>query len=345
MAFRGKKYRIFRNSNLHETSDSYRAPVDTCDTSSDWRRKTDVPATPVTGNDIFKNYKMKSHLRKKIKCKHSYGIICKRYNRDEYLAIHRLHSIGLEELMRCNWELYQFHLIHMLCDDMTLGERKMLSDIENFKILWSSREWGQYVNYEDAEKKMKQLINGYWYDSETRCVMTDEECSAISSKSGESASTSGSSGKLASVTPIVWVTWQKICDMCCTQYEKLPLEFPKGKRNKKGDDESYLECAKREFLEETNIGGTSYTLLDAPPIKEKFIGIDGARYIYTYYVAEMKPDADDRLFIDVNNVQQMSEISEINWYTKEQIHSLVRPYNYTRKLAFEDARKYFDKKI
>ena len=75
-----------------------------------------------------------------------------------------------------------------------------------------------------------------------------------------------------------------------------------------------------------------------------------------YFIAEMKPPNsiniditkmpidDDKVSIDFNNKEQTMEIGEINWYNKEQIISLMRPYNHSRKLVFEDACKYFNTK-
>ena len=99
--------------------------------------------------------------------------------------------------------------------------------------------------------------------------------------------------------------------------------IPKGRRNMK---ESDLDCAKREFLEETGISESQYTILShLKPIEETFVGTNDVRYKHVYYLAQCKEYID--LQLDKSNLDQMAEVSKIGWFTAKQAVNLFRPYN------------------
>jgi 8-oxo-dGTP pyrophosphatase MutT (NUDIX family) len=60
-------------------------------------------------------------------------------------------------------------------------------------------------------------------------------------------------------------------------------EFPKGKRESK---ESDIECALREFTEESRISDSMVRILDPFPIYIRFVGTDGRVYENYYYIAD-----------------------------------------------------------
>ena len=98
--------------------------------------------------------------------------------------------------------------------------------------------------------------------------------------------------------------------------------IPKGRRNLK---ESDLNCAKREFLEETGIDESQYTILNLKPIEETFIGTNDVKYKHIYYLARCKHYID--LQLDSTNLDQMAEVSKIGWFNTNQAINLFRPYN------------------
>lgn len=61
--------------------------------------------------------------------------------------------------------------------------------------------------------------------------------------------------------------------------------FPKGKKNQ---GESEIECALREFSEETKISKKDIKLWECPPFKEYYRGSDNKMYSTHYYLAETK---------------------------------------------------------
>ena len=112
--------------------------------------------------------------------------------------------------------------------------------------------------------------------------------------------------------------------------------IPKGRRNLK---ESNLHCAIREFEEETGIKKTQYNLIyQIDPIDELFSGSNNIRYKHIYYVANAKNNINN-LEIDKNNFSQVSEISNINWFTFDECMNIIRNYSIEKKNVLEKLHK------
>ncbi|KAJ3170016.1 hypothetical protein HDU87_000482 [Geranomyces variabilis] len=69
---------------------------------------------------------------------------------------------------------------------------------------------------------------------------------------------------------------------CC--YTEPEYGFPKGRKNMY---ESNLDCAKREFQEETGYRSEQYRILSDVPWVESFVGTNGIPYRHIYYAAEV----------------------------------------------------------
>lgn len=111
----------------------------------------------------------------------------------------------------------------------------------------------------------------------------------------------------------------KIPSIC----KHLEWGFPKGRRlrNKKYlKQETNLECAQREFHEETNYSEEDYIILnDSKTYKEIFVGTDGVKYAHEYYLALINWDNNKIPCItstnyEVNKIQWLSNLNDINIY-------------------------------
>lgn len=94
-------------------------------------------------------------------------------------------------------------------------------------------------------------------------------------------------------------------------------EIPKGR--KKSQSESKINCALREFGEETGIGYDKYHLIPTVSVSESFVQLR-VRYIHTYFAALVLPGvprADPVL--SLARPGQMSEVSAIRWLDVEQL--------------------------
>jgi len=104
----------------------------------------------------------------------------------------------------------------------------------------------------------------------------------------------------------------------CTPYETTEWEIPKGKKE---PNEKNIDCAIREFTEETSIDRDSYTILTSiDPIHDNFIGTNNKNYRHIFYTA----------MISNNNIEgevTSNEIDEVRWCTWEEAIILLRPYN------------------
>ena len=117
-------------------------------------------------------------------------------------------------------------------------------------------------------------------------------------------------------------------------YEEPEWGFPKGRRIR---GESDVDCAIREFGEETNIPRDAYVVLKNIRLEETFEGLNGIVYRHIYFVALLKkPD-------QVNLTQrftpmQRREISGIAWKTFDECEAHVRPHHIQRSAMIENLR-------
>jgi 8-oxo-dGTP pyrophosphatase MutT (NUDIX family) len=120
--------------------------------------------------------------------------------------------------------------------------------------------------------------------------------------------------------------------------------FPKGRRKIK---ESDLDCAVREFYEETRIINNDIEVInDILPFEEIFFGTNGIMYKHVYFVAKLK-NSSINIKIDDNCLEQVREIRAIKWYAFNEVISHIKCYNTERISLFKYASnkiKDFEKK-
>ena len=121
-------------------------------------------------------------------------------------------------------------------------------------------------------------------------------------------------------------------------YEEPEWGFPKGRRIR---GESDVDCAIREFGEETNISRDSYVVLKNIKLEETFEGLNGIAYRHVYFVALLKsPD-----LINLNQrftPMQRREISAIAWKSFIECDQHVRPHHVQRKAMIGELRSVID---
>ena len=117
-------------------------------------------------------------------------------------------------------------------------------------------------------------------------------------------------------------------------YNEPEWGFPKGRR---GRGETDLECAVREFFEETNISSEAYTILPDMVLSETFVAINGINYRHVYFVALLK---DSRT---INTEQKLTlvqrrEISAVGWKTLSECSKITRPHYVERRNMIEELK-------
>lgn len=125
-----------------------------------------------------------------------------------------------------------------------------------------------------------------------------------------------------------------------SQSKNRPLiwEIPKGRKDDISEND--VECAVREFKEETNITKKSYMFLPMNPIT--FSHRDGdVNYINKYYIAI--PTAPIRCRLKFDMLVQISEIIDVRWFTEREavlnncayINFLHKLFNICKKINLE----------
>lgn len=107
------------------------------------------------------------------------------------------------------------------------------------------------------------------------------------------------------------------------KYYEPEWGFPKGRRNFKELD---IDCAVREFEEETGINRNKINLIEnIYSLEEIFTGSNLKSYKHKYYLAYIEYGNS----LDLTKFQT-SEIGDIKWFTYEECLSRFRDYNYEK---------------
>jgi 8-oxo-dGTP pyrophosphatase MutT (NUDIX family) len=225
----------------------------------------------------------------------------------EYLMVQRRDTLGYVEFMRGKYNLENSQYIYSLFRIMTESERKKLLNYEFdflWRNLWMNKNLKKFQNeYNNSKKKFNLLKRGI--------TINDQEMSLL---------------KMHQEVDIIWTTPE--------------WGFPKGRRN---HYESDLECAVREFEEESGYTKADYKIIDElEPVIELFLGTNNIRYKHIYYIGESVNDTS--LTINKNNFYQASEISKIKWFSFEQAHESIRVYNNEKRAVLIEVNNILTKK-
>ena len=218
----------------------------------------------------------------------SYGIVLFRSSSKglQFLMIRRKDSFGFIDFIRGKYSPYNIFQVQNIVNEMSLVEKHEILT-NSFDDLWLNM-WGnssniQYKNEEvSSSKKMETIKNGVIINNDT-------------------------------------ITLRNIVENSPTKWNETEWEFPKGRRNHKEKD---LDCALREFEEETGISKEKITVVEnILPFEEIFIGTNHKSYKHKYFLAYMN-DTEENL----DNFQ-ITEVSKMEWKTIDNCLESIRPYN------------------
>ena len=228
----------------------------------------------------------------------SLGIILFKKNENnqiEYLMVQRKDTLGFVEFMRGKYNIENIDYIEKLISIMTYDERQKI--IENdfddlWNELWMDKTKKQYFNeYENSKKKFYSLKMGFIHKE------TIVDIHEINKRTN-------------------------------LLYYSPEWGFPKGRRNLHETD---IECANREFKEETGMKDGEYSIISDKYYCETFFGTNNIRYKHIYYLASLNNDVELDLKVDESNVDQVTEISNISWFEYKSGLNIIRPYNLEKK--------------
>jgi 8-oxo-dGTP pyrophosphatase MutT (NUDIX family) len=233
----------------------------------------------------------------------SFGVICYRINNNniEYLMIQRKDSLSFMEFIRGKYKLENPDYITRLLSNMTICERQSLL-VEEFEELWNN-VWCQRnitkktPEFIDACHKFNCLRNGYFTGDNKHIKL------------------------------------YKLLLTLTTSFIEPEWGFPKGRRRLKEKD---IECAVREFSEETGFHRNELSLVDIfTPYEEVFYGTNGVLYRHVYYIARITTDSFRIIQIDENNIHQVREVSQVRWFNASEVLDHIREYNTERRELFK----------
>jgi len=231
----------------------------------------------------------------------------------KYLFINRKHSICYIEFIRGRYiynkddkPMIDTKYVNYLFCNMTKSERSRLV-IETFdelwKELWSVDSKKHKYEYINAKLKYNTFKKGMVFNNKT-------------------------------------LSLEAIISQTTSDFEHPEWEFPKGRKNLKETD---LECAYREFCEETDLDKSNINIISDCPLSETYIGCNGTNYRGVYYMANFtssNPMQYDHLELNPDNIYQISEIGNIKWFTIEEANVHIRPYNSMKYKVLNMANQY-----
>ena len=256
-------------------------------------------------NIYCNNCGIKGHMYKD--CKKpilSCGNLVFRTDLDEpkILMIQRKDSLCYIEFLRGKYDIYNLDYIQLLIDKCSKDEKQRILN-SPYDILWKDlwliddKELSKHKDNSDYKRgydKFNKLSNGFLFNK------TNE-----------------------------FINLNYFTERSTKNYETTEWEFPKGRRN--NNNETNLDCAKREFNEETNYEKSDYKLItNIAPFTEEFIGENKVKYKYIYYIGYLT-NLDKEVRIDPENKDQYTELRDIKWLTKEESLSIIRDYHHTRR--------------
>ena len=208
----------------------------------------------------------------------------------KFLMIRRKDSFGYIDFIRGKYSPYNIEQIEKCIDGMSMEEKtRILTEPFDvlWKLLWGDSNISQYKSEESCScKKFETIKNGLFINEQYTNL------SEIVSKSE-------------------------------TSWSETEWEFPKGRRNFQEKD---LDCALREFEEETGLVQKDITVVDnLLPFEEVFIGSNHKSYKHKYFLAHM-----NKMEQSMQNFQK-SEVSKLEWKTLRECLESIRPYNLEKK--------------
>jgi 8-oxo-dGTP pyrophosphatase MutT (NUDIX family) len=225
----------------------------------------------------------------------SYGIILFRFcdKRIQYLMIRRKDSFGYIDFIRGKYVPNNHEQLRNIFNEMSILEREKILTLD-FETLWKTM-WGiedlsnQYKGEEiSSQKKFDLLKNGLQMGANNDTV-----------------------------------SLETLINESETNWKETEWEFPKGRRNYQEKD---LDCALREFEEETGLSKKEIKIIEnVMPFEEVFIGSNHKSYKHKYFLAYTEKIEDN-----LQNYQQ-TEVSKMDWKTLDECLNSIRPYNLEKK--------------
>jgi len=230
----------------------------------------------------------------------SYGIILSRSSEKglQFLMIRRKDSFGYIDFIRGKYSPYNIDQVQNCINEMSLQEKERISR-EPFEKLWQMM-WGTTSN---SQYRNEEVVSSKKFETISSGVVINNNL----------------------------INLQDLIKNSNSTWNETEWEFPKGRRNYQEKD---LDCALREFEEETGYSQKDITIIEnILPFEEIFIGSNHKSYKHKYFLAYMNDTIDN-----LQNFQK-TEVSKLEWKTIDECLNSIRPYNLEKKKLIKNVSK------
>jgi len=213
----------------------------------------------------------------------------------EYLMIMRKNSLNYIEFMRGKIHLENIDYLEKSFNFMSNPEKEKILN-NDFEYLWNNL-WnnnGNNSEYIEAKQKFELLKKGFY------------------SKKNDIN---------------IFINFESLIKNSILLFDTPEWGFPKGRRNLK---EKNIECAQREFEEETGLNIDLYHILNMTPLEETYLSTNNLKYKHIYYIGQIN-DNESKICIDQTNLCQNIEIGDIKWLNFNDSLNIIRDYNIEKK--------------
>ena len=215
------------------------------------------------------------------------------------VMIRRKDTIGYVEFLRGKYNVENDEYIFKLFNMMTIEEKARILKLNDFDKLRThlgmTKKNHIYKNeYDTARIKFNKLLNMKIYENEK-----------------------------------LYNKLTYLINKSDNKWEHTEWGLPKGRKHQK---ESNINCAVREFLEETGIHKKDINILvNIKPLEETYTSFNNVKYNHIYYIAKFNNNKNTNLYFNLQNKNQVNEISAINWFKEKDAFDTIRPYYKEKK--------------
>jgi len=218
----------------------------------------------------------------------------------KYLLIRRRNSLNYVEFIRGKYDITNIDYLQRSINFITIPEREMIKN-NQYDFLW------------------KDL----WKDLLEEDLNNNPEF--IEAKQKFNLLKKGVNIKKNDIN--MFFSFDVLTNNTFYKFKEPEWGFPKGRRNLM---EKNIECAKREFKEETSFSDDQYNIINISPLEESYMASNNLKYKHIYYIAQIK-DNNIEANIDKNNIFQNIEVSDIKWFDYNDALNIIREYNIEKK--------------
>lgn len=226
----------------------------------------------------------------------SYGIIVFKIENGirKYLMIRRRDSFGYIDFVRGKYSIHNIVQLSHIINEMSIEEKHKILHCD-FNTLWNS-------------------LSGDMFGVQPRGDDVPSSKKFELLKSGNDTT----------------INLHELVNSSTSNWNETEWEFPKGRRNYQEKD---IDCALREFEEETGYEKNTITVIEnLLPLEEIFIGSNHKSYKHKYFLSYVNNEKDMGNSFNF----QKSEVSKIEWKTLDSCLESIRDYNLEKKRIIQN---------